>query len=160
MIEKTDVELRYKHVEAALADIAGVQAKDVGSFRGRLRHLRNIGLPRLPASGSGKHITYSRRQALEMMIAIELENIGHIAHRAAAISESVVRQSPYGQHEGKDCYVIPSPPSEERPKYTMLYGIDNVCKFMKSSPEIVTVVNVSALIRRLDAALDLSLKRF
>lgn len=158
MIEKRNEELRYKHVETALFAVAGVQPEAIGAFRGRLRHLRNIGLPELPSSGSGKHIVYSRRQALEILIALQLENIGHKPQSAAIISQSIVRQSPYGQHHGKDCYVIPSAPSEDLPEYKMMYGLVDVSKFMKSGPDIFTVVNVSALIRKLDIMLDRSLE--
>jgi hypothetical protein len=155
---KSNLALRYKHVEAALVDAAGVEPQAIDAFRARLRHLRNIGLPELPASGSGTHITYSRRQALEILIAIQLENIGHKPQSAAILSGSIVRQSPYGQHKGKDCYVIPSAPSENRAQYRIMDGIAEVPKYMKSCPEIFTVVNVSALVRRLDIALDRSLK--
>ena len=56
-----------------------VKPKDIGAFRGRLRHLRNIGLPRLPKIGSGRAIDYSDRQALEMLLALELEDAGQTA---------------------------------------------------------------------------------
>lgn len=158
MNEKCDLELRYKHVETALVDVTGVQPNAIGAFRGRLRHLRNIGLPELPASGSGQHIAYSRRQALEMLIAIQLENIGHKPDSAAKLSQSIVRQSPYGQHQGKDCYIIPSAPNENRAEYRSMYGLAEVFRFMRASPEVFTVINVSALVRRLDVALGRSLK--
>jgi hypothetical protein len=158
MIETLDVELRYKNIETALIDVAGVEPKAIGSFRARLRHLRNIGLPKLPASGSGTHITYSRRQALEILIAVQLENIGHKPHSAAILAGSIVRQSPHGQHERRDCYVIPSAPTENRDEYKIMYGVEGVSKFMRASPDIFTVVNVSALVRRLDMALHRSVK--
>jgi hypothetical protein len=159
MIRPYNQELRYKHVETALVDVARVRPKAIGAFRGRLRHLRKIGLPELPAPGSGKHIAYSRHQALEMLIAIQLEDIGYTPDSAAQLSQSIVRQSPYGQHEGKDCYIIPSARSEDRAQYTTMYGITDVSEFMKSSPEVFTVINVSALVQRLNVALDRSLKR-
>src|SRR5437660_355977 len=99
-------ELRYQHVEAALVEVGKIAPADLGAFRARLRHLRNIGLPRLPKTGSGQHITYTRRQALEMMIAVELEKVGQTPRRAALLATSIVRQSPYGRHNGKDCYVM------------------------------------------------------
>jgi hypothetical protein len=159
MIKKYDVELRYKHVERALVDVERVPQKEIGAFRARLRHLRNIGCPALPASGSGTHITYSGRQTLEMLIAIELENSGHKPHSAATLAGSIVRQSPYGQHERKDCYVVPSAPSENQAEYKIMYGLEDVYKFMKrTNPRLFTAVNVSALVRELETALDRSVK--
>jgi hypothetical protein len=159
MIQKCDPEFRYKHVETALVDVTRVQPEALGAFRGRIRHLRNIGLPELPDSGSGKHIAYSRRQALEMLIAIQLENIGHKPDCAAKLSQSVVRQSPHGQHKRKDCYIIPSAPSQSLVQYNIMYGIAALSRFMESGSEVFTVINISALVRRLDVALDRSLKR-
>ena len=156
MIKKSNKELRYKHIEAAVFAVAGVQPEAIRAFRARLRHLRNIGLPELPSSGSGKHIVYSRRQALEILIALQMENIGHKPQSAAIISQSIVRQSPYGQHQGNDCYVIASAPSEGRPEYKMMYGLVDAPKIMKSGPDIFTVVNVSALIRKLNMMFDRS----
>jgi hypothetical protein len=157
MTAEGDEKLRYRQVEAALVAVIGVRPKAVGAFRARLRHLRNIGLPQLPASGSGKHIVYSRRQALEILIALRLESIGHKPQSAAIISQSIVRQSPYGQQRGKDCYVIPSASNTDSSEYKMMYGIVDVSRFMKSSPDMFTVVNVSALIRKLNMMLDRSL---
>jgi hypothetical protein len=147
------VELRYKHVEAALAEVLDVKAKGLGAFRARLRHLRNIGLPRLPMPGSGQHIVYSRRQALEMLIAMELEKVGQTPRRAALLAESIVQQSP-GQHEGKDFYVAII---EGRPGYTGAFGLKVFREFMKSAPEVFLVLNVSACARKLDPALDRAL---
>lgn len=163
MVEKCDGDLRYKHVEAALADLVGVRPADIPAFRGRLRHLRNIGLPRLPTPGSGKHIPYSRRQALEMLIAIELENAGHKPNCAAVTSESIVRQSPYGQYNSSDYYVIPASPDENPAGYTAISGISSLCEHIsehiKSSRPVLTLINVSELVRQLDAALNRSLNR-
>jgi hypothetical protein len=153
------MDLKYKHVEAALVDVARVKPKAVGAFRGKLRHLRNLGLPQVPSSGSGKHVIYSRRQVLEMLVAIELENIGHKPDSiAVALSQSIVRQSPYGQHEGKDCYIVLSPLSETPERYQVMYGIQTVRKFLDDGPHVFTLVNLSALVRRLDPAIERSLK--
>lgn len=152
------MDLKYKHVEAALVDVVGVKPKAIGAFRGRLRHLRKLGLPQLQASGSGKHLIYTQRQALEMLVAIQLEKLGHKPENAARLSLSIVRQSPFGQHEGKNCYIVPDPPTEDSERYRMMFGADHVCEFLKSSPEVFTLVNVSALIRKLNVALDRALK--
>jgi hypothetical protein len=152
--ERTAVALRYKHVEAALAEVLKVGPKAMGAFRARLRHLRNIGLPRLPSPGSGRAIDYSRQQALAMLIAVELEKLGQSPKQAAVLAQSMMRQSPYGQHEGKDCYVGVS---EHSAGYTMAYGLDGVTRLLKSAPAVLLLINISACVRRLDAALDRAL---
>jgi len=147
------VVLRYKQVEAALAEVMKVKPKARGAFRARLRHLRNIGLPRLPNPGSGRAIDYSRQQALAMLVAIELEKIGQSPMQAASIAQSMVRQSPYGQFEGEDWYLYVS---EHEPRYTMGRA-SLIEQMMKSAPAVLLLINISACVRKLDPALDRAL---
>ena len=74
---------RDGHVEAALARVFSVEPDELGPFRGRLRHLRNIGVPDLPKPGSGRQIKYSRQNIIEMMLALEFEAMG-VSPRYAA----------------------------------------------------------------------------
>jgi hypothetical protein len=77
------VRYRYGQVEAALATVFEVEPDEMSAFRGRLRHLRNIGCPELPKVGSGQPVEFSREAAIEMMLALELATLG-IAPRHAA----------------------------------------------------------------------------
>jgi hypothetical protein len=146
--------LRYKEIETSLAEIMRVESKDMGAFRGRLRHLRNIGLPRLPKSGSGRAIDYTPRHALEMLLALRLENAGQTPANAALVAASMVRQSPYGQHKGEDAYVCMT---EGQAKYTMTIGRRAFLKFMDRAPDIFLVINISGCVRTLECALSRSI---
>ena len=160
------MELRYKHIEAALAEVMNVKPKDMGAFRARLRHLRNIGVPRLPNPGSGQPIGYSRRQALELLIALELEKVGQapkkvalladsiMQNKAALVAGTIVRQTPYGTYKGRDCYATVS---EFRPEVTLAFGLKAFSELMKSAPDVFLVINVSACVRKLDPALTRAL---
>jgi hypothetical protein len=141
---------QYRHIEAALAALMRINRKSIKAFRAKLRHLRNIGVPRLPSSGSGRPIEYSRRHALELMIALELEKLGQSPRTVALNAPSIVRQSPYGQHEGQDCYVVIY---EDKPGY-IITAAEGFPEFMTKAPDVFTVINVSGCVRRLDAALD------
>ena len=143
--------LRYKHVEAALAEVANAKPKDIGAFRAKLRHLRNIGLPRLPSPGSGQPIAYSRQQALEMLLAMELGKMGQAPKSAVLLAQSIARQAPYGQRAGKDCYVTLS---AAEPRYTTAFGLSGLSKMMATAPDVCLIINVSACVRKLDGALD------
>src|ERR1700722_14723633 len=114
-------------VETALANVMNVKPKDIGAFRGRLRHLRNIGLPRLPKIGSGRAIDYSDRQPLEMLLALELEEAGQTARNAALVGDSLVRQSPRGQYRGGDCYACIL---KGQTGYAMMYGKKAFLEFL------------------------------
>lgn len=83
--------LGYKQVETALADVLEVKPDDMGAFRARLRHLRNLGLPELPTPGSGQRIDYSDDQAFVMLLALELEDVGLAPRSAATIAQSIAR---------------------------------------------------------------------
>jgi hypothetical protein len=69
-------DLRYKHVEAALVRYFAVPEQQLGAFRARLRYLRKIGVPDLAKVGSGSQLTYSREQAIEMMLALQVSQLG------------------------------------------------------------------------------------
>ena len=148
------MELRYRHVEAALADLAHVKPSGMGAFRAKLRHLRNIGLPQLPNPGSGQPIAYSRHHALEMLLALELEKVGQTPRNAALLAQSIVRQAPYGRHDRKDCYVTLS---KTVPGYTIVFGLTKLRKTLDKAPAIFLLINVSACVRKLDPALDRAL---
>ena len=146
------MDLQYRHVEIALADVFDVRPKGMPAFRARLRHLRNIGLPRLPQPGSGRKISYTRRQALEMLIALELLNVGQTPRNAALLAESMVRQSPYGQHEGEDSYAVFS---EKKPGYITFVGLKAFNEMLQKPPtDVFLVLNISGCVRKLDPALD------
>ena len=144
------MELRYKHVESALIQVLNVKPKDLGAFRARLRHLRNINLPRLPKSGSGQHIVYTRHHALEMLVAVALENVGQKPKKAALLAQSIMRQ-PHDLYRSKDCYVAFS---ENMPGYMMTYGLRAFSEFLKSAPDVFLVINLSACTEKLGLALD------
>jgi hypothetical protein len=146
------VQLRYRHLEAALADVMEIRPKDMSAFRARLRHLRNIGVPQLPNPGSGQPIEYSRHQALEMLIALQLEIIGQSPRQTALRAGTIVRQLPYGQHAGKDCFALVS---QTKPWVTLLFGPEQFCEAMNSlGDEAFLGINVSACVRKLELALD------
>jgi hypothetical protein len=139
--------LRYVDVEEALAQIMGVTPRRLGAFRAQLRHLRNIGAPNLPKPGSGRAIDYTRRHALEMLLALELQKIGQTARQAALVAGSIVRFMPHGQEEGKDCYVCCQ---ADRREYAMASGLEQLMEVITSGPPAFAVINASACVRKLE----------
>ena len=83
--------LGYKQVEAVLVEVLKIKPAEMGAFRARLRHLRNLGVPRLPKPGSGRRIGYSEDHAFVMLIALELEDLGIAPRPAADVAPSIVR---------------------------------------------------------------------
>jgi hypothetical protein len=143
--------LQYRQIEAALADLMRVDRKSIGAFRAKLRHLRNIGVPQLPSPGSGRQIEYSRRHALELIIALELEKLGQSPRSVALNAPSIVGQAPYGQFEGQDCRVMIH---EDAPGYTITWTESAFSKYVRRAPDVFMAINVSGCVRRLEDALD------
>jgi hypothetical protein len=66
----------YAKVEAALARVFGANAAyQKGALRGRIIHLRRLGLP-ASGPGRGKTIAYTDAQVYAWLIALELEEFG------------------------------------------------------------------------------------
>lgn len=160
------MELRYGDVETALAAVLEVAPNRMGAFRARLQHLRHIGLPGgLVKPGSGKKIAYSQGQALEMLLALVLEELGQSPKAAADLTASIIRLSPYRQelanHDPRgDMYAVVQP---DKAPYTMFYGNDGLKKFFGMSrrgswriapPPKFAMVNVTAHTNLLRAALE------
>jgi len=127
-----------------------VERKSMGAFRAKLRHLRNIGVPHLPNPGSGRQIEYSRRHALELMIALELEKLGQSPRSVALNAPSIVAQAFSGQPEEDDCRVMIH---ENVPGYTIAWTEVAFFKYMRKAPNVFMVINVSGCARRLEDAL-------
>jgi hypothetical protein len=141
--------LQYSNIEQALANIMGVKPVQMGAFRARLRHFRNIGLPKLPKLGSGHHVDYTQKDALEMLLALELQKIGQTAAHAALVAGSIVRMTG-GQHVEPDSYVLCQ---KEQVGYTIAIGTRALIEAIKKGPPAVSLINVSACVRNLKRAL-------
>jgi hypothetical protein len=138
-------------VEAALAQVMNVKPQDLGAFRARLRHLRNIGLPRLPKIGSGKAIDYSTRHALEMLLALELEDAGQTpCYSAAAVAASLIRQSPRGEYRGSETYACIR---KGELAYAMMHGKKAFLEFLDKAPDTFLIINITSCEKKLNAAL-------
>jgi hypothetical protein len=67
----------YGQLETLIARIYGASAKaQPGALRGRIRHLRRLGLPTGLARGSGNKITYGKEQVYELGFCLQLEQLG------------------------------------------------------------------------------------
>lgn len=150
------MELRYKHVEAALAAVLEIKSKDMGAFRARLRHLRNLGLPKLPTPGSGRKIAYSERQAFEMLVALELEDVGLAPRSAATIGASIVRQHSslrelVARQSEYDLFVAITPSDQKR--WTALATRAAFDEYVALRQSVYSLIDLSVCASKLDRAL-------
>ncbi|MGA7326907.1 MAG: hypothetical protein WBX25_21060 [Rhodomicrobium sp.] len=160
------VVLRYGHIEAALAEIMNIEPENAKAFHARLRHLRNIGVPAgLPTPGKGQAIKYTRKHALELLIAVSLQNAGigpRAAAKAANNMNEVFQSGSERTEENIFGAVYPSIGKQEDAYIhcTVLPGAERLTeslKLMEKLPvaPVVTIINLS----RLNALLQNSLNR-
>lgn len=143
--------VKYKDLESVLVEVLDVEPADLGTFRAQLRYFRKLGLPqRLPRTGSGHKIDYTPRQLLELVIAAELQRAGQAPAKIVMNAPSIVRMSPFGQHEGEDVYVCVS---RRRRGYKMAHSPEHLSDLEEPKDLAFIVVNVSACVRRLNQAL-------
>jgi hypothetical protein len=90
-IRSPALDFRYKHVEAALAQVFEIDSRKMARFRARLRHLRELGVPALPKPGSGQQIAYRRDHAIAALIALKLEQVGMPPQKAAHVTRGLAR---------------------------------------------------------------------
>lgn len=88
MVSKKSADQTYAYaiVEAALADSVGIAKSDLPAFRAKLRHLRNIGVPKIAKPGRGTRIAYSKRNVTELRLALALESVGNTPRNAAKLA--------------------------------------------------------------------------
>jgi hypothetical protein len=145
-------ELRYKEVETALIDVLGVKPAKLGSFRGKLQNLRRLGLPALKP-GSGAQIQYTRRQALELLLALLLEDLGHKPREVVKLAGDIVHGMRWGV-EGHDYYAMIRPKAKA---VIQAMTPEALQEMIGKRDPAVALINVSACIEKLYAALDKAL---
>src|SRR5438132_1024758 len=102
----------YGTVERALATVMDIDLKKDGRrFKAQLRHLKNIGVPKIPKPGRGQKVEYSYWHALEMAFALYLQKVGVAPQRAAAIAAKAAADVKRSRNQGQRMYMI-VPPSD------------------------------------------------
>jgi hypothetical protein len=125
------VELHYKHLERAVAEVMGTPKEKMGALRARMRRLRDLGFSAWTrpggGPGTGQVIKYSPGNALEIVIALVMEDLGQSPKTAAQLSEDAMKAAEFGkkqpEREEGDLYIILEPSTTSRtPRQTLLHG--------------------------------------
>jgi len=66
----------YAEVETVLARLYHADAVQRGAFRGRIAHLRRLGIPIGQAPGKGRKIVYEKEHVYQLALCLELEEFG------------------------------------------------------------------------------------
>jgi hypothetical protein len=147
---------KYRQVEAALAALFDVDDKRFGAFKARVRHLRNLGIPTIPKAGSGTHAQYSRLNAFEMALTLELQHLGKSPRRSAELagswSSEILRKS---VDSSVPLYVVllPGHNSETDEISLIAEGSKELLGVAEEVPSI-GIVNASQLVHGLERCLN------
>jgi hypothetical protein len=91
LIDRLQSRFPYTTVEVALAEVLNIPEEGRKAFRARMRHIRNLGIPRdLDRPGSGKKLYYSLSQVLETALVLVLENAGFTPRVAVSMAPTAV----------------------------------------------------------------------
>lgn len=105
---KAETVFRYKHVKSALAQVLQVTPEKKGVFDGKLRHLRNAGLPK-ERPGTGEFIPYTFQLTLEMLLALVMGQIWIAPKEAVWLAGQIAGQFLVDRQR----YAMIAPPDEE-----------------------------------------------
>lgn len=153
---------RYGQVVAALSAVFGITPRARNAFRGRLQHLRDLGVPPHERAGTGPAAVYHHEDGLAMLLALELQRRGRSPKVAATTALSIVQRGPLPDLGGEHTFLVFDQPAiafdrdqpvsakwESRPSLTSLH--EWIEEFAPDGG--FTCFDVTALIARFDAAL-------
>lgn len=84
--------MQYGEFKARLTKLHKIDDNDEIAFRGRLRVLRELGVPMKEAKGSGKRLTFDHADLFETHFALTLDEFG-LAPRYQSLAVSTLRDS-------------------------------------------------------------------
>jgi hypothetical protein len=150
---------RYSIVEAALCDVFGIEPNGIKPFQARIRHLRSIGVPNLPRSGSGKWIEYSFDQILEVAFALCLQRYGVTPRIAAEMGPAIAKTVGWmgaGSHHENDVYIILEPSKSSSLSCEFVPGLDLLKRKIdaRCEDDALLIMNASSLVRKIEQALS------
>ena len=147
---------QYGQIETVLAHVCGVADEDLGAFKGKLRHLRSLGIPKVEKVGSGSRARFSYSDAIIMRLGLELSTLG-VKPRAIASALSQV-------NPGAIPLVLNPPPELSAKDLYFFIANGLVTSMFIDLKSVLTLadlnagnsfaaVNISHLVREMDVAL-------
>jgi hypothetical protein len=101
-----------------LASVFSIKEKNLGAFRARLRHLRNLGLPNIPKRGSGNVFIYKTKDLFAASAALSLQALGCAPAMSVKLATFAVEYLPLVESTASDVFLVmtsvPAPPEANR----------------------------------------------
>jgi hypothetical protein len=143
-------------IESALARVCRIPAADLGAFKGKLRHLRSLGIPKVESVGSGYRVQFSRFDALTMRLALELSMLGVKPSAVVELTSNALKHLKRHDDagEGDDIFFVVFPKLPLGYTWAATNGLAGVANIAaKIEATNFVTINISRLIREMDVAL-------
>jgi hypothetical protein len=98
--------MRFAQFEEALIQLFSIKESHLGAFRGRLRHLRSLGIPIVAKRGSGNTAVYKSKDLVVTFVALALQALGSTPTVSAQIATFSARYFEKPRPGGKDTFLI------------------------------------------------------
>jgi hypothetical protein len=98
--------MQYGQFEKALVELFSIRESNLGAFRARLRHLRNLGVPKIPKRGSGNTAIYKTEDILATFVALALQTLGSTPMTSAEIAKFAVEYFGKLRSQDEDIFLV------------------------------------------------------
>ena len=106
--------MQYGQFEKALVEVFSIKESNLGAFRARLRHLRNLGVPEIPKRGSGNTAIYKTEDLLATFVALALQTLGSTPTISAEIAKFAIQHFGKLRSQDEEIFLVVTNTSEKR----------------------------------------------
>ena len=120
--------MQYGQFEEALVQMFAIRETNLGAFRARLRHLRSLGIPKIPKRGSGNTAIYRMEDLLATFVALALQTLGSTPTISAEIAKFAAQYFEKLRSKDEEIFLVVTNTSDPNPEI--------IRKLTKSPPSV------------------------
>ena len=113
--------MQYGQFEETLVRMFAIKKNNLGAFRARLRHLRSLGVPKVPKRGSGNTAIYKTEDLLATFVALALQTLGSTPTVSAEIAKFAAQYFDKLRSQDEDIFLVVTNTSDQarssKPEY-------------------------------------------
>src|SRR6266404_990190 len=110
--------MQYRQFEEALVQMFSIREASLGAFRARLRHLRSLGIPKIPKRGSGNTAIYRMEDLLTTFVALALQTLGSTPTISAEIAKFAAQYFEKLRSKEEEIFLVVTNVSDPKPEIT------------------------------------------
>jgi len=108
--------MQYGQFEEALVQMFAIKEANLGAFRARLRHLRSLGIPKIPKRGSGNTAIYRMEDLLTTFVALALQTLGSTPTISAEIAKFAAQYFEKLRSKDEEIFLVVTNTSDPNPE--------------------------------------------